>query len=180
MCSRARTSAPPFKRRRRRRRRRRRKQQLSGKRLQPPSRPPPPPRIPPPQKGVRSPSRPRDRPARGPRPHHPPAQRQKKGSASDPPPPPARGPGAPSNPARRDPQPAAPRAEGAIYLFISSRRCRSRSRRLAGRRFLCGGRSREGGSERASERGGPGTAPRRNLTHTEPQHRLYSAAAGWG
>lgn len=35
VCSRARTSAPPFKRRRRRRRRRRRKQQLSGKRLQP-------------------------------------------------------------------------------------------------------------------------------------------------
>lgn len=23
---------------------------------------------------------------------------------------------------------------------------------------------------------GPGTAPRRDLTHTEPQHRLYSAA----
>ena len=45
---------------------------------------------------------------------------------------------------------------------------RSRSRRLAARRFLCGGRSREGG--------GSATALRRDLTHTAPQHRLYSVA----
>lgn len=35
-------------------------------------------------------------------------------------------------------------------------------------------RGREKGKE--GKEGGPGTAARRDLTHTEPQHRLYSAA----
>lgn len=116
VCSRARTSAPPFKRRRRRRRRRRRKQQLSGKRLQPP-----PARLLPcgslrrrkESAALRGPGL--GRPA-APRPHHP-GPEGEKGCLRPPPPAPA-APRAPRNPARRDPSPAAPGPKVRfIYLF---------------------------------------------------------------
>lgn len=83
------------------------------------SRPPPPPRIPPPQKGVRSPWRPRAQPTRGPRPHHSPALREKKKECLRPPAPGP--PAAPAPPAARRGETPSPRLPGPkvrfIYLF---------------------------------------------------------------
>lgn len=130
----SRTSAPPFKQRRRRRRRRRRKQQLSGSRYG--------------RRRLRRGSLRRRKESdaftalgSAPSSARAPAPRRKKGV------PRALHPQRPAPGAVRTPPPLLPGPR--CDLFISSwRRCRSRSRGLVGRRFLCGGRSREGGGRR--------------------------------
>lgn len=102
-----------------------------------------------------------------------------KRSASDPPAP--RLPAAPAPPAtRRGETPARGSRGRRCDLFIYFQSKMSEPEPPVGWKALSLWRPIAGGRERASEQGGPGTAPRRNLTHTEPQHRLYSAAAGWG
>lgn len=117
----------------------------------------------------------------GPQPAPPPPPGTERGKKECLRPPAPRLPAAPAPPAtRRGETPARGSRGRRCDLFIYFQSKMSEPEPPVGWKALSLWRPIAGGRERASEQGGPGTAPRRNLTHTEPQHRLYSAAAGWG
>lgn len=151
----SRASAPPFKQRRRRRRRRRRKQQLSGsgygrRRL---------------RRGSlrrRKESAAFAAPGSARSSARAPAPRRKNRSASGP------ATAAPPHTARQDPSLLLPGLRCNLFIYFQSEKMSEPEPRVGWKalslwRPIAGGR-------------GLRTAPRRDLTHTEPQHRLYSVA----